>query len=75
MDIQIASIIAFMLGLVGLAVLPLGGLWALNTLFGTALEYNFVNWAAVLFSQVYLQLLLKASITKKSLLDENHKTK
>lgn len=49
--------------------LPFGGIWALNTLFTTGLEYNFTTWAAVLFAQLYLQIVIKsgtARSTKKS---------
>ena len=61
MEISNAKIIGLIVGFVGVALLPLGGLWALNTLFATALEYNLLNWAAVLFAQVYIQLLVKSA--------------
>ena len=57
MEISNAKIVGLIVGIIGVALLPLGGLWALNTLFATALEYNLLNWSAVLFSQIYLQLL------------------
>jgi len=69
MEISNMAILAFILGIIGIAVVPLGGLWALNTLFATGLEYNFINWLAVLFTQLYLQIVIKAgfaqAVTKK----------
>ena len=61
MEISNAKIIGLIVGIIGVALLPLGGLWALNTLFATALEYNLLNWSAVLFSQIYIQLLVKSA--------------
>ena len=49
--------------MVGVVVLPLGGIWALNTLFATGLEYTFMNWCAVLFAQLYIQIIIKAGLT------------
>jgi len=60
MEVSTTTILAGVLGLIGVALLPLGGIWALNTLFATGLEYTFFNWAAVLFAQLYLQLTIKA---------------
>ena len=70
MEISNAKIIGLIVGIIGVALLPLGGLWALNTLFATALEYNLLNWAAVLFAQIYIQLLVKSAA-----LSANSKTK
>ena len=61
MEVSNAKIIGLIVGIIGVALLPLGGLWALNTLFATALEYNLLNWAAVLFAQVYIQLTVKSA--------------
>ena len=60
MEVSTTTIFAGVLGLIGVALLPLGGIWALNTLFATGLEYTFFNWMAVLFAQLYLQLIIKA---------------
>lgn len=61
MEVQNITILAFILGILGVALLPLGGIWALNTILATGLEYTFFNWAAVLFAQLYLQLTIKAA--------------
>jgi|SaaInlV_100m_DNA_2_1039680.scaffolds.fasta_scaffold73939_1 hypothetical protein len=61
MEISNTKIIGFIVGIMGVALLPLGGLWALNTLFTTGLKYNLLNWAAVLFAQVYIQLMVKSA--------------
>ena len=60
MEIQAITIITFIVGLIGIIFLPLGGIWAINTLFHTGIEYTFVNWVAFAFAQLYLQLVLKA---------------
>ena len=60
MEVSNVTILTFILGGVGVVLLPLGGIWALNTLFATGVEYTFFNWAAVLFAQLYLQIVIKA---------------
>lgn len=60
MELSTTTLLGGILGLVGVALLPLGGIWALNTLFATGLEYTFLNWLALLFGQLYLQLIIKA---------------
>ena len=62
MEISTAKLISLILGIIGIIALPLGGLWALNTLTPLHLEYNLLNWSAVLFAQIYLQIILKASV-------------
>ena len=61
MEVSNTKIIGLFIALIGIAVLPLGGLWALNTLFATGLAYNLLNWSAVLFAQVYIQLMVKSA--------------
>lgn len=72
MEIQNITIVAFILGMLGVALLPLGGIWALNTIFATGLEYTFFNWAAVLFAQLYLQLTIKAGNMNSQKKKEKH---
>ena len=60
MELSNLAILAFILGVVGIVVLPLGAIWALNTLFATGLEYTFMNWCAVLFAQLYIQIIIKS---------------
>jgi hypothetical protein len=67
MEIETTQITPLILGIIGLILLPLGGIWAINTLFLTGIEYTFANWVAFAFLQLYLQLVIKAAqhTTKK----------
>ena len=60
MELSTTTLLGGIVGLIGVALLPFGGIWALNTLFATGLEYTFFTWAAMLFGQLYLQLIVKA---------------
>ena len=67
MEIKNTSLIAGMLGLLGIIFLPLGVIWAVNTLFLFNIEYNFINWLASMFLQVYFQVIIKAgSVNSKA---------
>ena len=66
MEIQAITMITFIVGTIGLIVLPLGGIWAMNTLFHTGIEYTLANWVSVVFLQLYFQLMIKAGHTKTS---------
>jgi len=61
MEIDVNKLLTYFLALVGLALLPLGFIWALNSLFLLNIAYTFANWGAVVFVQVYFQVLVKAS--------------
>tara|TARA_B100000676_G_C17769041_1_gene675701 strand:- start:539 stop:751 length:213 start_codon:yes stop_codon:yes gene_type:complete len=61
MEIETAKMTGMIIGFIGLILLPLGGIWAINTLFLLGIEYTFVNWVAFAFLQLYLQVVLKAS--------------
>mgnify|MGYP001195299481 CR=1 FL=1 len=61
MEIKTTAIFAFVLGLVGIIFLPLGIIWAVNTLFSAGIEYSLINWTAAIFLQVYLQVILKSA--------------
>jgi hypothetical protein len=68
MEIEATKVTTIMIGLIGLILLPLGGMWAINTLFQLGIEYTFANWVAAVFLQLYLQLVIKAGLntpTKK----------
>ena len=68
MEIETTKVTTILLGLIGLILLPLGGVWAINTLFQLGIEYTFANWVAAVFLQLYLQLVIKAGLntpTKK----------
>jgi len=65
-EIETTKLSTAMIGLLGIILLPLGGMWAINTLFQTGIEYSFVNWGACVFLQLYLQIILKASFISTS---------
>ena len=63
MEFETSKLTTIVIGLIGLILLPLGGIWAINTLFLTEIEYTFVNWVASMFLQLYFQLVMKASVS------------
>jgi len=62
MEIDTTKIVTFMIGIIGLIILPLGLIWAFNTLLNLQIEYTFLNWLSVVFIQLYIQIVLKASL-------------
>jgi hypothetical protein len=62
MEIDTTKMTAFMIGIVGLIILPLGLIWAFNTLLNLQIEYTFLNWLGIVFIQLYIQIVLKASL-------------
>tara|TARA_Y100000114_G_C11658264_1_gene277724 strand:- start:125 stop:307 length:183 start_codon:yes stop_codon:yes gene_type:complete len=44
-----SNTILVILMLVLVAILPLAGIWSLNTLFDLSIQYGFANWSAMLF--------------------------
>lgn len=62
MEVKTTSLVAFILGLIGIIFLPLGIIWAINTLFATNVEYSLMNWAAAIFLQLYLQVIIKSAV-------------
>ena len=62
MEIDTTKIVTFMVGIIGLIILPLGLIWAFNTLLNLQIEYTFLNWLSVVFIQLYIQIVLKASL-------------
>ena len=68
MEIDTTKITAFMIGIIGLIILPLGLIWAFNTLLNLQIQYTFLNWLSIVFIQLYIQIVLKAALigsTKK----------
>ena len=61
MEIETTKLTAMVVGIVGLIFLPLGLIWAFNTLLSLQLEYTFLNWLSVVFIQLYIQIVLKAA--------------
>ena len=61
MEIDSTKLTTFFVGIVGLIFLPLGLIWAFNTLLNLQIEYSFLNWLSVVFVQIYIQIVLKAS--------------
>tara|TARA_B100000900_G_C20208358_1_gene564783 strand:- start:386 stop:595 length:210 start_codon:yes stop_codon:yes gene_type:complete len=63
MEVETTKLSTFLVGAVGIVVLPLGFLWATNTLFQLNIDYTFINWLGVLFLQLYFQIIVKAATT------------
>ena len=61
MEIDTTKMTAFMIGITGLIILPLVLIWAFNTLLNLQIEYTFLNWLSIVFIQLYIQIVLKAS--------------
>ena len=62
MEIDTTKMTALMIGITGLIILPLGLIWAFNTLLNLQIEYTFLNWLSIVFIQLYIQIVLKASL-------------
>ena len=62
MEIDTTKMTAFIIGIVGLIILPLSLIWAVNTLLNLQIEYTFLNWLGIVFIQLYIQIVLKASL-------------
>tara|TARA_Y100001978_G_C23481627_1_gene331905 strand:+ start:407 stop:613 length:207 start_codon:yes stop_codon:yes gene_type:complete len=62
MEVKTTSLLALVLGIIGIIFLPLGIIWAINTLFATNIEYSLTNWAAAIFLQFYLQIIIKSAV-------------
>ena len=63
MEVETTKLSTFLVGAVGIVVLPLGFLWATNTLFQLNIDYTFINWLGVFFLQLYFQIIVKAATT------------
>jgi hypothetical protein len=63
MEVETTKLTTLVIGLLGMIILPVGFIWASNTIFQLNLEYTFINWLAVLFLQLYFQVVVKASTT------------
>ena len=61
MEVDSTKLATFFVGVIGLIFLPLGLIWAFNTLFNLQIEYSFLNWLSIVFVQIYIQIVLKAS--------------
>jgi hypothetical protein len=66
MEVETTKLTTLIIGLVGMIILPLGFIWASNTIFQLMLEYTFINWTAVLFLQLYFQVVVKAATSQSS---------
>lgn len=66
MEIETTKLTVLFTGIVGLITLPLGFMWAMNTVFSMNIEYTFMNWLSVVFLQLYFQIVVKASTTNNS---------
>ena len=61
MEIDTNKVMAVMLGLIGIIVFPMGIIWSFNNLLGLQIQYTFFNWLSIVFIQIYIQIILKAS--------------
>jgi hypothetical protein len=61
MEVDTNKVMAVMLGLIGVIVFPMGIIWSFNNLFGLQIQYTFFNWLSIVFIQIYIQIILKAS--------------
>ena len=61
MEVDTTKLATFLVGILGLIILPLGFIWSVNTVFQLNIEYTLWNWLGVAFLQLYLQLIIKAS--------------
>jgi len=61
MEIDTNKVMAVMLGLIGIIVFPMGIIWSFNNLFNLQIQYTFFNWLSIVFIQIYIQIILKAS--------------
>ena len=60
MEIDTSKASLTLLGLLGFALLPLGLIWSLNTLFLLKIEYTIFTWLSAMFIQFYLQIIIKS---------------
>jgi hypothetical protein len=56
------ALVLIALAVVLIVIGPLASIWAVNTLFGTAIEYSFTTWAAA----AWLHILLTGTAIKTS---------
>ena len=66
MEVETTKLTTLIIGLIGMIILPLGFIWATNTIFQLKLEYTFINWVAVLFLQLYFQVVVKAATSRST---------
>lgn len=61
MEVDTTKMTALIIGITGIIILPLGLIWSVNTLLNLQIEYTFLNWLSIVFVQLYIQIVLKAS--------------
>ena len=57
MEVDSTKLTTFFVGIIGLIFLPLGLIWAFNTLLNLQIEYSFLNWLSIVFVQIYIQIV------------------
>ena len=67
MEIQTTNLSNLLLGIIGIIFLPIGLIWSVNTITSVNIEYSFINWLAILFLQLYFQLVIKASVSERNI--------
>jgi hypothetical protein len=65
MEVDTNIMFKFLLGIIGIVLLPLGAIWSVNTLTPLNIEYNFFNWLATAFLQLYIQVIIKSGTIHK----------
>lgn len=65
MDLEdIATILGIMLVIAIVLCLPIVAIWALNTLFATAIAYTFKTWAAAMILMAIVAICCTPNVTK-----------
>jgi uncharacterized membrane protein len=65
MEVDTNIMFKFLLGIIGIVLLPLGAIWSVNTLTPLNIEYSFFNWLATAFLQLYIQVIIKSGTIHK----------
>tara|TARA_B100002019_G_C21067803_1_gene497436 strand:+ start:506 stop:724 length:219 start_codon:yes stop_codon:yes gene_type:complete len=72
MDVETTKLTTLITGLIGLIVLPLGFIWAINTAFALNIQYTFLNWLSIVFLQLYFQIVVRASTSNGKKVNKNN---
>ena len=73
MEVETTKLTSLFTGIIGIIILPLGFIWAVNTAFNLNIQYTFLNWLSIVFLQLYFQVVVRASTGRVS--QQNQKNK
>jgi hypothetical protein len=62
MEVETTKLTSLFTGLIGIVILPIGFIWAVNTSFNLNIQYTFLNWLSIVFLQLYFQVVVRASV-------------